>query len=104
MRGHLRRRGRQSWEVKVETAPREAGGRRHTRYHTVRGTRRDAERALTAILAELDNGSYVAPSELTLAEYLTDWLATARDRLAPKTRRAVRRALSPPDCPLPRCS
>jgi integrase len=40
---------------------------------------------LTAILAELDNGSYVAPSTLTVAEFLTDWLAAARDRLAPKT-------------------
>jgi integrase len=85
MRGHLRRRGRQSWEVKVETGPREADGRRQTQYHTVRGSRRDAERALTAILAELDNGSYVAPSTLTVAEYLTDWLDIARDRLAPKT-------------------
>ena len=49
------------------------------------GSRRDAERALTAILAELDSGSYVAPSALTVAEFLTDWLVTARDRLAPKT-------------------
>ena len=85
MRGHLRKRGRQSWEIKVETGPRETDGRRQTQYHTVRGGRRDAERALTAILADLDSGSYVAPSALTVAAFLTDWLVTARDRLAPKT-------------------
>ena len=85
MRGHVRRRGRQSWEVKIETGPREADGRRQTQYHTVRGSRRDAERALTAILCEVDSGSYVAPSALIVAEYLTDWLDIARDRLSPKT-------------------
>ena len=37
MRGHLRKRGRQSWEIKVETGPRETDGRRQTQYHTVRG-------------------------------------------------------------------
>jgi integrase len=85
MRGHLRKRGRASWEIKIEVGPREADGRRHTQYHTVRGSKRDAERALTAVLAELDSGSYVAPSTLTMAEFLTNWLDAARDRLAPKT-------------------
>jgi hypothetical protein len=85
MRGHLRKRGRESWEIKIEASPRSVDGRRHIQYHTVRGSRRDAERALTAILAELDSGSYVAPSALTMAEFLTNWLDAARDRLAPKT-------------------
>jgi integrase len=85
MRGHLRKRGRESWEIKIEASPRSVDGRRHIQYHTVRGSRRVAERALTAILAELDSGTYVAPSALTVAEYLTDWFHAARDRLTPKT-------------------
>ena len=38
-------------------------------------TRRRAEQRLTALLAEIDGGTYVAPSKLTVGAYLDAWLA-----------------------------
>jgi hypothetical protein len=44
MKGHIRSRGKTSWEIKFDV-PAE-GGRRQTIYRTIRGTQEDAERAL----------------------------------------------------------
>ena len=40
MRGHIRRRGKRSWELKYDVD--RADGRRKTRYKNVKGTRREA--------------------------------------------------------------
>jgi integrase len=56
------------------------------------GTRRDAERKHTEILAALDKGNLVGPSKLTVADYLNDWLdgyvRTVIDK--PKTQQCYR--------------
>jgi integrase len=84
MRGHIRARGKQSWELKFEAGSRDGSGKRRIHYETVRGSRQDAERRLTQLLAQHDNGTYVTPNQITLAEYLRSWLAGA-DHLAKKT-------------------
>jgi integrase len=84
MRGHIRARGKQSWELKFEAGKRDAAGKRQIHRETFRGSRKDAERRLTQLLAQYDNGSYVAPNQLNLAEYLRGWLAGS-DHLAKKT-------------------
>jgi integrase len=80
-------------------------GRRH--YETISSDRREAERALSARLRDLDTGNWREPSRETLTDYATRWL-TRRDpaltptgregrlgksRLAPSTHREYRRAL-----------
>jgi integrase len=68
MRGHIRRRGRNSWEIKFEVAP--ASGKRQTRYKSFRGTRREAQDELARLLAQVADGEHVNPTKLTVAEYL----------------------------------
>ena len=85
MGGSITRRGAQSWRLKFEAAERDpVTGKRQTRYVTVRGTKKDAQRELTRLLAEVDNGTAVDPSKVTVAEYVRGWLDSASD-LAPKT-------------------
>ena len=85
MSGNITRRGQHSWRLKFEAGQRDpATGKRATRYVTVRGTKRDAQRALIRLLAEVENGMAIDPSKVTLAEYLRGWLDTAND-LSPKT-------------------
>src|SRR5205809_4236162 len=80
-------------------------GRRH--YETIGTDRREAERALSARLRELDTGSWREPTRQTLTEYANEWLARrdprrtpdtgdgriARTRLAHSTHRHYRRPL-----------
>lgn len=79
MTGNITRRGEHSWRVKFEAGARDGAGARRTRFVTVRGTKKDAQRELTRLLAEVDNGTSVDPSRVTVAEYLRGWLDSDRD-------------------------
>ena len=81
MRGNITRRGKSSWRLKFDDP---IGCERRTRYVTVKGTKRDAERELARLLSEADRGSLVEPSKLTLADYLRQWLDNSHE-LSPKT-------------------
>lgn len=85
MTGNITRRGTHSWRLKFEGAePDHVTGKRATRYVTVNGTKKDAQRELTRLLAAVDEGTAVDPSRVTVADYLREWL-TVGEGLSPKT-------------------
>ena len=84
MRGNITRRGKSSWRLKFDTERDALTGQRQTRYVTVHGKRRDAERELARILNDAHNGMLIDPSKLTVAEHLRAWLELAPG-LSPKT-------------------
>ena len=43
-------------------------------------TRKEAQKALVGILAQLDSGAYVSSSSETVAEFLRSWLPTLQTR------------------------
>lgn len=73
MRGHVRRRGKQSWELKFDGEPDSLTGKRRIRYHSFKGTRREAEIELARLVAENAAGDGVDPSKETVAEFLQRW-------------------------------
>lgn len=77
-RGSIVERGRGKWSVRVFLGVDPAGKRKYLS-ETVRGTRKDAERHLTKKLRELDTGTLVEPSRLTLRAFLARWLETKTD-------------------------
>ena len=94
-RGSIVKRPSGQWAIRYY-----AGGKR--RYETIGLVRKDAERALTARLRELDTDAWREPSDQTLREYALEWLeqrdpASAgrgvRTRLARSTFDEYRRAL-----------
>jgi integrase len=82
-RGSIRRRGKRSWQIRFDDGV-DAAGRRNARWATVRGTRQDAQRELTRLLAAADAGTLPDPAKTTVAEQLCDWLDGTHD-LSPKT-------------------
>src|SRR6202022_3751810 len=90
MSGTITRRGTHSWRLKFEGGERDAvTGKRRTRYVTVRGTKKDAQRELNRLLGEVDNGSAVNPLGVRVEEYLREWL-DGSDHLGGKTRERYR--------------
>jgi len=85
MRGHIRRRGERSWAVVVDLAPDPATGKRRQKWHSVKGTKRDAERELARLLNELNTGGYVEPTRMTIGQYMKDWLAQTASTVRPLT-------------------
>jgi integrase len=73
MRGSVTRRGRTSWRIKFDVGT--VAGHRQTRYVTVRGSRKDAERELARMISAAHAGTLVMPDKITVGEYLTAWLA-----------------------------
>ncbi len=73
MRGSIRSKGKNSWQIQVYTGTGVDGKpRRH--FETVRGRKGDAQRRLTELLSNLDKGVYTPPGRLTVAEHLYQWL------------------------------
>src|SRR5215472_14654928 len=84
-RGHIRQRGRDRWEVRVSLGFDQTTGKRRITTFTVKGSRADAEKALTKRLAAKDGGDLTNAGKLTLGQFLDDWLGEQQDRLAPNT-------------------
>jgi integrase len=80
--------------------PKGPDGRRKSKWTTIRGSRREAERRLALLVAEVTAPGYAEPSKLTVAQFLARWLTeSAPLRAAPQTvetyRSVIRLHLSP---------
>jgi integrase len=80
MRGHIHKRGKNSWAVVVDIG-RDEDGKRRQRWQTFK-TEGEAEAALTEVLGKLAVDEYVAPSKATVGEYLRKtWLPHLDDQV-----------------------
>ena len=70
-----RKDGSPSWLIKYDAGIDPATGKRRQRYKTVRGTKRIAQAELRRLLARVDDGTDLAPTKITVAEWLRRWLA-----------------------------
>jgi integrase len=77
MRGHIRKSGKQSWLIRIHLSYDRDTGKRNYHNHTVRGTKKDAEKYLSRKLREVDTGTFVEPAPVTVDAYLDQWLDNA---------------------------
>jgi len=73
MRGSIRQRGKNSWQIQIYTG-KGPDGKYHRHLETVKGRKGDAQRRLTEVLASLDKGFYSPSGRLTVADLLDQWL------------------------------
>lgn len=73
MRGSIRQKSKNSWQLQIYTGI-GPDGKRRRHFETVRGRKGDAQRRLTELLTSLDKGIYTPPGRLTVAEHLRNWL------------------------------
>jgi integrase len=73
MTGHIRRRGTRSWELKFDIGIDPVTGKRRIRYHSFKGTKREAELELARLVALNAAGDGIDPSKETLAEFARRW-------------------------------
>ena len=81
MRGSIRQRSPGSWRLTLEFGyipdPVTGKPRRVQKFITVRGTKRYAEARLNDLLADVQDGTFIAPDKRTVGEWLDDWLELA---------------------------
>ena len=86
MRGHITKRAKDSYSLKISLGKDTATGKYKYQWLTVRGSKKDAEKRLSELLHQQDTGTYVNPSKQTVAVYLKDWLEnTASPNMALRT-------------------
>ena len=100
MRGHITKRAKNSYSIAISLGKDSTTGKYKYQWVSVKGTKKDAEKRLSELIHQLDSGTFIKPSKITLAEYLERWLREyAWANLAPRTAEGyeliVRRHLMP---------
>lgn len=72
--GSIEQRGPNRWRITVFRGRNTESGEIERQRVTIRGTKKDAERALRGALSKHDRGIDVVPSKITTADWLTRWL------------------------------
>ena len=86
MRGHITKRGKDSYTIVLNLGRDPATGKRKQQWVSVKGTKKETEKRLSELLNQLDNGVYMKPGKTTLADFLERWLKDyAYSNLAPRT-------------------
>jgi integrase len=84
MKGHIRQRSPGHWAIILDTRDPATGNRRR-KWHSFRGTKRQAQVESARLISELQRGTYVEPNKTTVAQYLEQWLAHIKSQVSPKT-------------------
>ena len=93
MRGSLRERRPGVWELIVQLPRDPTTGRTRQLSRTLECTKREAQRALAALVAEVSAGK-VASTSVTMGDLLTRWLDHVGEQLAATTVREYRRLVA----------
>jgi len=84
MRGHIRKRGNK-WVVVIDIGRDPVTNKRKQKWVTVNGTKKEAEKRLAELIAEVENGRYVEPINMSLGNYLNHWLEAVKGSLRENT-------------------
>jgi integrase len=68
MKGHIRERSPGKWAIVLDV--RGPSGKRRRKWHSFKGTKREAQTECARLLTELDKGSHIDSSKLTTAEHV----------------------------------
>jgi integrase len=70
MKGHIRRRGENSFELKYDAGADPRTGARRTKYVSFKGSKREAQVKLAELIAAVGSGTHIDASKVTISEFL----------------------------------
>ena len=84
MRGHIRQRSPGCWAIVIDVRD-PATGKRRRRWHSFKGTGREAQIERSRLISAMSGGTYVDPSRQTVAQHLDRWLVYMATQLSPRS-------------------
>jgi integrase len=99
MPGSMRQRGEESWQLRVHAGRDPITGRKRYVERTFRGNKRQASRALAALVTESDQLAPRSSKEGTVSALLNEWLEHATPSFSPKTVATCRMYIDNPIIP-----
>lgn len=85
MRGHIRKRAKDSWSIVVDAGRDPGTGKRRQIWRTVHGTKKKAEAELARLIHSIETGTNLEPQSTTVEMFLRHWLAVTKSRVGPRT-------------------
>lgn len=82
------------YKIVIEAGKDPSTGKRRRVTRNIDGRKPDAEREMAKIIQELEQGIYIEPSKMTVAEYLKYWLGAYGGNLAPSTYASYERIIN----------
>ena len=84
MKGHLKERSPGHWGIIIDV-PDPATGKRRRKWHSFKGTKRQAQIECARLISAIQTGDYLEPSKTTLAQFLERWLEHIKTQVTPKS-------------------
>jgi integrase len=84
MKGHIRERSPGHFAIILDVRDSQTGKRKR-RWHSFRGTKRQAQVECARLISEIQSGTPVEPNKITVAEYLARWLDHIGTQISPSS-------------------
>ena len=84
MKGHIRERSPGHWAIVIDVRD-PATGTRRRKWHSFRGTKREAQVECSRLIAALSGGTYLEPKKVAMAQFFERWLDHVRSQVSPKS-------------------
>jgi integrase len=85
MRGHLKERSPNHWAIVIDVRDPETGKRKR-KWHSFKGTKREAQVERCRLIADMAAGNYVeASARLTVAAFLDRWIEHMKGQVSPRS-------------------
>lgn len=84
MKGHLKERSPGRWSIVLDI-PDPQTGKRRRKWHSFKGTKREAQVESSRLISAVSGGTYLEPSKTTVAEYLDRWLDHMKSQVSPRS-------------------
>jgi hypothetical protein len=84
MRGHIRERSPGRWAIVIEQRD-PSSGQRKRRWHSFRGTKRQAQDECARLVTATNSGIRMDSANITLTEFLQGWLKHTISQVTPKS-------------------
>lgn len=84
MKGHLKERSPGHWAIVIDV-PDPVSGKRRRKWHSFKGTKRQAQIESARLISALSSDQYQEPSKATVGDFLDGWHAYMRMQVSPRT-------------------
>ncbi len=94
--GHIRKRTTKKgtvYQIIIELPTDESTGKRQRIYETVDGTKKQAERRMRELISDMDNSTYIKPTNMTLSSYIDKWFELYLKDKSPTTLNGYRKQI-----------
>jgi integrase len=101
MKGHVCEQGKGNWYAVIDIRDPVTGKRKRkwTSLPDCKG-KREAQQACAALIVEMQRGTYVEPSKITLAQFFDRWLKHIKPNVSPRTHERYEQIATKNICPL----